>query len=157
MALKNRPTNSPAKNELAITRILNAPRELVWEVWTNPEHIAKWWGPNCFTNTIHQMEVKDGGEFNFIMHGPDGTDYPNEIVFNKLVKPELIAYSHVNAPKFDTTVTFKKYGDKTKVNIVMEFNSAKDYDIAVNVHGAKVGLEQHIGRLKNFVEKMNAK
>jgi len=157
MEQKSKTISKPSANELAITRILNAPRELVWEVWTNPEHIAKWWGPNGFTNTIHQMEVKDVGEFNFIMHGPDGTDYPNKIIFNKLVKPELITYSHINAPKFDTTVTFKKYGGKTKVKIVMLFNSAKDYDVAVNIHGAKVGLEQHVGRLKNFVEEMCAK
>jgi len=157
MEQKSKTISKRSANELAITRILNAPRELVWEVWTNPEHIAKWWGPNGFTNTIHKMEVKEGGEFNFIMHGPDGTDYPNKIVFNKLVKPELITYSHISAPKFDVTVTFKKYGDKTKVKIVMLFNSAEDYDVAVNIHGAKEGLKQHVGRLKNFVEKMNAK
>ncbi len=156
MEQKSELISKPSTNELVITRILNAPRELVWEVWTNPEHIAKWWGPNGFTNTIHNMDVRPGGEWNFIMHGPDGTDYPNKIVFNKLVKPELITYSNITSPKFDTTVTFKKYGDKTKVKIVMLFNSAKDYDVALTF-GAKVGLKEHVGRLKNFVEKMYAK
>jgi uncharacterized protein YndB with AHSA1/START domain len=154
MAKRNEIGSRSAANELAITRILNAPRELVWEAWTDPKHLAKWWGPNGFTNTIHKIEVKEGGEWDFIMHGPDGADYKNKIVFNKLVKPELITYSHITGPKFDVTVTFKKYGTKTKLNVRMVFDSAKDYDVAVNTFGAKQGLKQHIGRLKEFVEKM---
>src|SRR6476659_2119193 len=58
---------SPDK-ELTITRVLNAPIELVWEVWTNPDHIKNWWGPNGFTNTIFEMDVKPGGNWEFIMH-----------------------------------------------------------------------------------------
>ena len=60
--------------EIAITRLFNAPRELLWKVWTEPKHIAQWWGPKGFTNTIHKMEVKPGGRWDFIMHGPDGVD-----------------------------------------------------------------------------------
>jgi len=154
MALKNKPTNSPAANELAITRILNAPRELVWEAWTDPKHLARWWGPNGFTTTTHKIEVKEGGEWDFIMHGPDGADYKNRIVFNTLIKPELITYSNITRPKFDVTITFNKFGTKTKLNVLMVFDSAEDYDVAVNTFGAKQGLQQHIGRLKEFVEKM---
>ncbi len=154
MAQKNESVSKPTANELAITRILNAPRELVWEAWTDPEHLAKWWGPNGFTTTTHEIEVKEGGEWDFIMHAPDGADYKNRIVFNKLVKPELITYSHITGPRFDVTVTFKKYGAKTKIDVRMVFDSAKDYDVAVNTFGAKQGLQQHIGRLKEFVEKI---
>ncbi|MCU7371200.1 SRPBCC domain-containing protein [Paucibacter sp. O1-1] len=64
--------------ELNISRTLNAPIELVWEAWTNPEHIAKWWGPDGFTNTITTMDMVPGGEWNLVMHGPDGTDYKNK-------------------------------------------------------------------------------
>jgi uncharacterized protein YndB with AHSA1/START domain len=57
-----------------MSRTLNAPIELVWEAWTNPEHIAKWWGPDGFTNTITTMDMVPGGEWNLVMHGPDGND-----------------------------------------------------------------------------------
>jgi uncharacterized protein YndB with AHSA1/START domain len=138
--------------ELAITRILNAPRELVWEVWTKPEHIAKWWGPNGFTNTIHNMDVRPGGEWNFIMHGTDGKDYPNQIVFNKIVKPALITYTHTVYPRFDGVVTFKKYGNKTRLSMVITFASEAEYRFAVDRDGAKEGLTQTFGRLKHYVE-----
>ncbi len=154
MAQKNEAISNAPANELAISRILNAPRDLVWEAWTDPKHLAKWWGPNGFTTTTHKIEIKEGGEWDFIMHGPNGADYKNKIVFNRLVKPELITYSNITRPKFDVTVTFKKYGAKTKLNVRMVFDSAKDYDVAVNTFGAKQGLEQHIGRLKEYVEKM---
>jgi uncharacterized protein YndB with AHSA1/START domain len=157
MATKSSAVNDPEKKELSITRILNAPRELVWEVWTHPEHIAQWWGPNGFTNTIHHMDVKPGGEWNFIMHGPDGTDYPNKIVFNKIIKPGLITFTNLVSPEFNVTVTFKKYGSKTKLTMQMIFNSTKDYHMAVDEHGATEGLEQNIGRLSVYVEKMSKK
>ncbi|HET7152473.1 MAG TPA: SRPBCC domain-containing protein, partial [Candidatus Kapabacteria bacterium] len=79
--------------EIITMRLLNAPRELVWKVWTEPEHIAKWWGPNGFTNTIRKMDVRVGGEWLFTMHGPDGTDYPNKTVYTKVVKPERLEYT----------------------------------------------------------------
>src|SRR5678816_2044021 len=73
--------NSTKDRELLLTRLLNAPIDLVWEVWTKPEHIAQWWGPNGFTNTITTMDVHPGGEWDLIMHGPDGIDYKNKSVF----------------------------------------------------------------------------
>src|ERR1700733_3959863 len=77
--------SNTADREIRISRLLNAPIELVWEVWTNPEHIKNWWGPNGFTNTIHSMDMKKGGEWNLTMHGPDGTDYKNKTIFKKIV------------------------------------------------------------------------
>ena len=78
---------STADREIAATRIFDAPRELVWKAWTDPKHVAQWWGPNGFTNTIHEMNVSPGGVWRFMMHGPDGTDYPNRIVFIEVVEP----------------------------------------------------------------------
>ena len=77
--------NSTADRELLLTRLLNAPIELVWEVWTDPKHLAQWWGPNGFSNTISQMDVQPGGEWNLVMHGPDGKDYKNKSVFKEVV------------------------------------------------------------------------
>ena len=67
--------NNTKDRELLISRTLNAPIDLVWEVWTKPEHIANWWGPNGFTNTITKMEVTPGGEWDLVMHGPDAVSY----------------------------------------------------------------------------------
>ncbi len=64
--------------------MLQAPVELVWEVWTTPEHIAQWWGPNGFTNTIQTMDVQEGGEWKLTMHGPDGTNFPNRNVYKEV-------------------------------------------------------------------------
>lgn len=74
---------STADREIATTRIFDAPRKLVWKAWTDPNHVAHWWGPNGFTNTIHEMNVAPGGVWRFMMHGPDGTDWPNKIVSSK--------------------------------------------------------------------------
>src|SRR5258708_33017973 len=94
MENKNVKSNDTSDSELLITRTLNAPVQLVWEVWTNPEHIKNWWGPNGFTNTIHNMDVQSGGTWDFIMHGPDGTDYRNKNIFKEIVKHKKIVFEH---------------------------------------------------------------
>ena len=98
---------SPGK-ELTITRVLNAPIDLVWKVWTDPDHIKSWWGPNGFTNTIFEMDVKPGGNWEFIMHGPDGTDFKNKHIYKEIIKPRKLVLHHVTAPKFLITATSKK-------------------------------------------------
>ena len=65
-----------ADREIVATRVFDAPRDLVFRMWTDPAHIVHWWGPNGFTTTIHEMDVRPGGMWRFIMHGPDGVDYP---------------------------------------------------------------------------------
>ncbi|WP_259067570.1 SRPBCC family protein [Mucilaginibacter sp. X4EP1] len=141
-------------NELIITRLLNAPIDLVWEVWTDPKHIANWWGPTGFTTSIQHMEVKEGGEWDLIMHGPDGVDYKNKNVFSKVIKPELIVFNHVTPPLFTTTITFKKQGDHTELTMQMVFDSVADYSFAVNKHGAKAGQQQTIAKLQDYLENL---
>ena len=92
--------SSTADREIRISRVLNAPIELVWEVWTDPDHIKNWWGPNGFTNTISKMDMRENGEWNLVMHGPDGTDYKNKSVFNKIVKHEKIVYNMLARQNF---------------------------------------------------------
>ena len=74
-----------ANREMGITRTFKTSIKLMWEVWTNPEHIANWWGPKGFTNTIHQMDFQEGGEWKFTMHGPDGKNYPNRSIFKEII------------------------------------------------------------------------
>ena len=140
--------------EIVATRVFDAPRELVWEVWTDPKHLAQWWGPNGFTNTIHEIEVKPGGVWRFIMHGPDGTDYRNEIVYVEVVKPERLVYDHVSGPRFHVTVTFTEEGDQTRLNMQMLFESAAERDNTVKKFGAVEGLNQTLGRLQDYLAKM---
>jgi len=77
-----------------MSRVFEAPRELVWEAWTNPKHVVHWWGPKGFTTTIETMDLRPGGVWTQVMHGPDGAHYPNKCRFTEVSKPERIAYSH---------------------------------------------------------------
>jgi uncharacterized protein YndB with AHSA1/START domain len=150
---------STADREIVIERTVNAPRELVWRAWTEADQIAKWWGPNGFTTTIHAMDVRVGGAWRFIMHGPDGTDYPNKIVYREIVKPERLVYDHGednDAPSssFRSTVTFVAQGRKTKVTMRALFASA-EARAATLKFGAIEGGEQTLARLDHHVATMS--
>lgn len=152
MLKESKVKNDVAGRELRITRLVNAPRELVWEVWTNPEHIKYWWGPNGFRNTIFQMDVKPGGEWDLIMHGPDGRDYKNKSVYKEVVKPEKLVYDHVSGPKFQFTVTFSEQGNKTLITIQMLFDTAAQKDKVIKEFGAAEGLKQNMDKLETYLE-----
>ena|ERR1700733_13649552 len=159
--LQGNPTTSkaePGQNEMnrtmAATRILNAPRDLVWKVLTEPEHIMHWWGPNGFTNTIHKMDVSVGGEWNFIMHGPDGTDYVNEMVYDEIVKPERIVLSHGPFPKFQTHIELIDLGDKTELRWRNVFENDREFKQAVEVFHAVEGLHQNLNRLSEYLKSL---
>ena len=146
--------NDTANRELVISRVFNAPKELVWKVWTEPEHIRQWWGPNGFTNTIFQMDVKPGGVWDLIMHGPDGTDYKNKSVYKEVVKYEKLVYDHVSGPKFQFTVTFNEQGKKTLISIQMLFETAEMRDQTVKTFKADEGLRQNMEKLEVYLEKI---
>jgi len=144
--------------EIRGTRVFDAPRELVWKVWTEPEHIAEWWGPNGFTTTTHKMEVKAGGVWRFVMHGPDGRDYQNKITYLEVMEPERLAYKHggdkeVEPVNFQVTVTFTEQGGKTRVEMRMVFPSVKARDYVVETYGAVEGLNQTLARLEEYLAK----
>jgi uncharacterized protein YndB with AHSA1/START domain len=81
MATRNDPDESLADRSIVVSRVVNAPRELVWQAMTEPAHIVHWWGPRGFTTTIGEMDVRLGGAWRHIMRGPDGTEYPNSCIF----------------------------------------------------------------------------
>ena len=94
------------------TREFDAPRELVWQAWSDPKHLSQWWGPDGFTTTTNTFEMRPGGVWRFVMHGPDGRDYENRVTFDEVVKPERLAYHHgggddVEPVQFRTIVTFE--------------------------------------------------
>jgi uncharacterized protein YndB with AHSA1/START domain len=141
------PVSDTADREIVQTRLLDAPRELVWRMFTDPEHIVQWWGPNGFTNTIHEMDVRPGGVWRFIMHGPDGTDYQNKNIYTRIEKPRLIAFEHASVPHFFCTITLDEEGTKTRLNFRMVFPTAEERDRTVREFGAAEGLNQTLGRL----------
>jgi uncharacterized protein YndB with AHSA1/START domain len=110
-----------------ITRVLNAPRDLVFDAWSLPEHLSQWWGPKGFTNTFQKFDLRPGGHWQFIMHGPDGTDYPNHIVFIEVVKPERIVFQHKN-PDFIATATFEDVNGRTKLTYSTLFKTVAEFD-----------------------------
>ncbi|HEY5773780.1 MAG TPA: SRPBCC domain-containing protein [Chitinophagaceae bacterium] len=119
--------NNTADREIRLSRQVNAPIELVWEVWTDPEHLKEWWGPNGFTNTISKMDLRENGEWDLVMHGPDGTDYKNKSIFKKIIKHKKIVYEHVSAPKFLATISFEAQGEKTFIDWHMLFETKEQF------------------------------
>ena len=146
---------SPDK-ELTITRVLNAPIDLVWKVWTDPDHIKNWWGPNGFTNTIFEMDVKPGGNWEFIMHGPDGKDYKNKSIFKEIIKHKRIVYEHLTGPKFRATIEFTPQGRKTLLEWQMVFDTPEERDKTVKTFKADVGLKQNIFKLEGYLKNVSS-
>lgn len=145
-SLKNR--------QLEIERLLDAPVELVWEAWTDPEHLKHWWGPDGFTNTISKFELKEKGAFNLTMHGPDGKDYRNESTFTHIEKHKRIEYDHTSGPKFHAAITFEKKGKKTLMTWTMTFASVDQKEHVVKTFGAAEGLKQNAARLATYLSNM---
>jgi uncharacterized protein YndB with AHSA1/START domain len=141
--------------KLEVERLLDAPVELVWEVWTNPDHIKNWWGPDGFSTTISKMDIRKGGEWNLVMHGPDGTDYKNKSVFREIIKNKSIEFDHVSGPKFTARVTFEAKGKKTLMKWSMIFESAEVKNQVVEKFGAAEGLRQNVAKLESYLTKWN--
>ncbi|MDF5713636.1 MAG: SRPBCC domain-containing protein [Rhizonema sp. NSF051] len=139
MSNKNNSTDAQDDREIVITRIFNAPRELVFKVWTEEKHIEQWWGPKGFTTTVSEMDFRPGGTWRFVMHGPDGTEYPVSGVFREIVPPERIVTSDqfdegfealvkADVPRGITVVTtlFEDLGDKTRLTLRILHATAED-------------------------------
>jgi uncharacterized protein YndB with AHSA1/START domain len=149
--------SSTHDREITISRKLNAPVDLVWEAWIKPEHIANWWGPNGFTTTIGKMDLTAGGEWNLVMHGPDGTDYKNKSIFKEVVLHKKIVYEHVSAPKFISTIRFEEQGEQTHLTWHMLFDSVEEFIQVVKTFKADEGLKQNVEKLEVYLAGMKAK
>ncbi|WP_423148397.1 SRPBCC domain-containing protein [Rubrolithibacter danxiaensis] len=143
-------TNDTADRELSITRILKAPVNLVWEAWTTPEHIANWWGPSGFSNTIHKMDVTAGGEWRLTMHAPDGKNYPNKSEFVEIVPFKKIVFKHFN-PNYLANIVFVPKEKETMLEWTMQFETAELFETVVKVFKADEGLNQNVEKLENYL------
>lgn len=154
-------TQSTADREIVISRTFTAPRELVWEAMTKPEHVVNWWGPRGFSSTIECMDFRVGGTWKLVMHGPDGANYPNEHIFQEIVKLERIVLVHAGRREGGPgttsikTWTFEAVdAGKTKVTMRMVFPSASERDFVVKEFGAIEGGKQTLERYEEQLAKM---
>jgi len=110
-------------NEIQLTRVYDAPVSVVWDAWVDPKQAAQWWGPRGFTLTTHSKDFRVGGTWDYTMHGPDGTDYPNSTVFLEIEKHKKMVYDHGGTkdtpPMFRVTVLFTEMDGKTKMEMSM--------------------------------------
>lgn len=141
-----------AANELVFTRRYAAPRALVFAVWTDPQHIGNWWGPDGFRTTTHVMELRVGGVWDYVMHGPDGTDYPGRGVYREVAEPAYLAFSHIGGKADDPhltcefSATFEEVDGGTELTLRMVFPSVAAADYA-RERGAGEGGAQSLERL----------
>ena len=145
--------------EIVIRRELDAPRALVWKAWTDPQHIDRWWGPSGFRNATIALDFRVNGMWRFTMHGSDGKDWPNRIVYREIVEPERIVFDHGsdidNDPEqFQVTVTFVAKGKKTEVTMRSLFRTAAQCE-AVKKFGAIEGGNQTLERLAGHLPTMS--
>jgi len=138
-------------------RVFDAPRELVFEAWSDPRHLSQWWGPDGFTTTTSAFDMRPGGVWRFVMHGPDGRDYQNRITFDEIVRPERIVYRHgggddVEPVQFRTTVTFEDLGHgRTRLTMRGLFPSEAERERVIRDYGADKGLAQTMARLADYL------
>ena len=158
--LASHAATSASDREIVATRVFDAPRDLVFSAWTDPQHLGQWWGPRGFTTTTYSMDFVPGGVWRFVMHGPDGTDYQNKVTFVEIDPPRRLVYRHggdkdVEPVNFQVTVTFEPEGsDKTRLNMRMVFPSAAAKTFTVEKYGAIKGLHETMGRLAEYVRKI---
>jgi|APTNR8051073442_1049403.scaffolds.fasta_scaffold00005_389 uncharacterized protein YndB with AHSA1/START domain len=142
--------NNESNRAITNIRAFNAPREVVFNAWADPEQLMQWWGPNGFTNTFHEFDFKPGGTWKFTMHSPEGQDFLNTCIFEKIEKPERIVFQHLlPMHKFQLTASFEVLGGKTKLTFhqvfetVEECERIKKYVVEAN--------EQNLDRLEKVL------
>jgi uncharacterized protein YndB with AHSA1/START domain len=141
--------------EIVISRVISAPRERVFEAFTEVRHLSRWWGPHGFTTTTHAFEFRVGGEWDFVMHGPDGTDYQEWIRWAEIVPPERITLLHgesrADPNAFESVLTFTPDGAATRIEMHTLFPTKELRDEAVEKYHAIEGGQQTLSNLAAYV------
>jgi len=145
-----------SEREIVVSRVIDGPRALVFEVFSDSGHLGQWWGPDGFTTTTHAFEFGVGGVWDYTMHGPDGTDYPNWIEWREIARPERIVALHgsrADDPEaFVSTFTFVERDGATELTLRGVFPTKALRDLHVKEFGAIEGAEQTLGRLAAYLE-----
>jgi len=152
------PDRATADREIVVSRDIGAPRELVFSAFTQVRHLSRWWGPEGFTTTTRSFEFAAGGVWDFVMRGPDGTDYQEWITWTDIVPPERIAMVHGESRDdpnaFASVLTFEPAGDQTRIVMRTVFPTRELRDEAVEKYHAIEGGEQTLGHLAAYVAEL---
>jgi len=137
---------------LITTKVTDATPEQIWDAWNDPEKVAKWWGPAGFKSTVEELDVREGGKFKVVMHGPDGVDYPNVYVFDKVDKPYQLIYTNEGSKQFglepfQSVIDLESINGKTKVTLKMLFPSEEEKQKHVQQFRAVEGSRELLERL----------
>ncbi|MGW6059069.1 SRPBCC family protein [Streptomyces sp. NPDC055189] len=147
--------SATAGREIVISRHIDAPPQLVFKAFTEVRHLSRWWGPQGFTTTTRAFEFRVGGEWDFVLHGPDGTDYSEWITWTEIVPPERIAMLHGeyrgDPHAFESVLTFTPDGQTTRIEMLTVFPTRELRDEAIKKHGAIEGGQQTLGNLAAYV------
>lgn len=151
-------SRNDAERSLTITRTVDAPREVVWNVLTDPAHLDAWWGPDGFRNETHSMDFRVGGSWTYTMHGPDGVDYENVMTYTVVDPPNRLAYTHgdptSDEPPFEGSIVLSEDGGSTLVTLKMVFPTRAEMMKQIEEVGAIEGGEQTLGRLADYVSNL---
>ena len=149
------PRLASADREIVISRVIGAPPEIVFEAFTQVRHLARWWGPDGFSTTTRSFEFRAGGAWDFVMHGPDGTEYQEWITWLEIVPGERIAMRHGESrddpDAFESVLTFDPVGDETRIVMHTVFPTKELRDEAVERYHAVEGGEQTLQNLAAYV------
>ena len=155
------PEAATADREIVISRVIDAPRELVFEAFTEVRHLSRWWGPDGFTTTTRSFAFREGGVWAFVMHGPDGTDYSEWITWTEIVPPERIALLHGESRDdpnaFQSTLAFAPHGTATRIVMRTVFPTKQLRDQAVEEYHAIEGGQQTLSNLAAYVAEIAQK
>lgn len=174
MAARNESVTESADREFVITRVFDAPRSLAFKAWTDPKHMAQWWGPHNYTNPVCEMDVRPGGAWRIVMRGPDGADHPAKGVYREIVEPERLVMTinhselseewhdlvnpnrdkRMGKPALEAlmTATFEEHQGKTTLTVRMRFESGAVRDALLKI-GMSEGWSQCLERLAALVTK----
>ena len=159
MSAQKRNAEDTTGREFIVDRVINAPKDLVFEAYTDPKHLGLWFGPNGFSVTTQSHDFKVGGSWKFVMHGPDGTNYDNFTHYKEIEKPKRIVYDHGGdggKVHFKVTINFEELGPKkTKLTMHSVFPTAEAFNTVVEQYGAIEGAKQNMLRLADYAENLS--
>jgi uncharacterized protein YndB with AHSA1/START domain len=147
------------EREIVLSRVYDAPRELVWKMWTEEKHVSQWFGPKGFTTTTEEHDARVGGRWRFVMVAPDGTRFDNRVVFLEVKPYERLVFDHgkdkdEDPTKFRVTITFDEQSDKKTVVTLRQLHPTKaQRDAGIGFGAVELGyqtlekLAEHLGRI----------
>lgn len=149
-----------AARSIVTSRLIDAPPALVFRAFTGADHLAAWFGPNGFSVTTHAFDFREGGVWDFVMHGPDGTDYKNWIQWQEISPSERLVYRQGEGPsdpnQFTSTITFEDQGESTLLTLTSVFATRERREQVAREYHAVEGAQQTVGRLAEYVQQLSA-